>query len=186
MEPRTCDVCSGKNIESNRISSKNKWTPNLKLSCHLCGAQRWLREPGTLSSSRRFLLHGQDTARSPVDCRRQVQMVVLPGSLVMADQVRYMVNRVTREDCRRPDLGWDSYTHTHSSSDQHQIPCVCTYVRSAEPGDGPAALSMDGRVVLPPLFSFLSLVLHLFPLSVFASFAVLLLTGLFFPLNIMS
>lgn len=28
----------------------------------------------------------------------------------MADQVRYMVYRVTREDCSRPDLGWDSYT----------------------------------------------------------------------------
>lgn len=38
--------------------------------------------------------------------------VFLPGSLVMADQVRYMVYRVTREDCSRPDLGWDSFTHT--------------------------------------------------------------------------
>lgn len=28
----------------------------------------------------------------------------------MADQVRYMVYRVTREDCSRPDLGWDSFT----------------------------------------------------------------------------
>lgn len=36
--------------------------------------------------------------------------VILPGSLVMADQVRYMVYRVTREDWSRPDLGWDSFT----------------------------------------------------------------------------
>lgn len=28
----------------------------------------------------------------------------------MADQVRYIVYRVTREDCSRPDLGWDSFT----------------------------------------------------------------------------
>lgn len=34
---------------------------------------------------------------------------ILPGSLVMADQVRYMVYRVTKEDCSRPDLGWDSF-----------------------------------------------------------------------------
>jgi len=27
----------------------------------------------------------------------------------MADQVRYMVYRVTMEDCKRPDLGWDSW-----------------------------------------------------------------------------
>lgn len=40
-----------------------------------------------------------------------VRFVILPGSLVMADQVRYMVNKVTRDDCRRPDLGWDSCTH---------------------------------------------------------------------------
>lgn len=31
-----------------------------------------------------------------------------PGSLVMADQVRYMVYRVTMDDCSNPDLGWDS------------------------------------------------------------------------------
>lgn len=35
---------------------------------------------------------------------------ILPGSLVMADQVRYMVYRVTREDCSKPDRGWDSFT----------------------------------------------------------------------------
>jgi len=41
--------------------------------------------------------------------RRELH-VYSPGSLVIADQVRYMVYRVTSEDCNRPDLGWDSFT----------------------------------------------------------------------------
>lgn len=78
-------MCSHNNVGSNRISSKN--------DAHLifsfpCDAHRGVREPGTLSSG-----------------SSRVQTGILPGSLVMADQVRYMVKRVTREDWSRPDLG---------------------------------------------------------------------------------
>lgn len=41
-----------------------------------------------------------------------------PGSLVMADQVRYMVYRVTREDCSRPDRGCDSF-YRQETGDGH-------------------------------------------------------------------
>lgn len=58
--------------------------------------------------------------------------VILPGSLVMADQVRYMVYRVTREDCSRPDLGWDSFTQTTAGISRkiNQRPALSSYALS--------------------------------------------------------
>ena len=33
----------------------------------------------------------------------------IPGSLVIADHVKYIVQTVITEDCNKPDLGCDSY-----------------------------------------------------------------------------
>ena len=62
----------------------------------------------TLQTSSTASYHMADIAGKSKPCIRHE--ATLPGSLVMADQVRYMVYRVTREDCSRPDLGWDSFT----------------------------------------------------------------------------